>query len=78
MSQNQLSAGRFPFVYLSDLDGCARVECCKRYTTKTCCVTQHFTGDTCSMRWHRVAMFGAPAKAMTNLGLKFKVVFPTH
>eukprot|EP00965_Chrysotila_dentata_P162621 5369589-Pleurochrysis_carterae.AAC.2 len=37
--------------------------------------------DTCNtIKWHRAAIFGAPAKAMTNIGSKFKVadMFPSH
>eukprot|EP00965_Chrysotila_dentata_P163904 5411136-Pleurochrysis_carterae.AAC.1 len=44
------------------------------------CNTTCYKRDTCHTKWHRVASFGAPAKAKTNIGSKFKVadMFPTH
>eukprot|EP00965_Chrysotila_dentata_P123102 4069221-Pleurochrysis_carterae.AAC.2 len=44
------------------------------------CNTTCYKRDTCNTRWHCVALFGAPAKYMANIGSKFMVAdrFPTH
>eukprot|EP00965_Chrysotila_dentata_P203592 6181819-Pleurochrysis_carterae.AAC.2 len=44
------------------------------------CNTTCYTRDTCNTKWHCVAIFGAPAKAMTNIRSNVKVadMFPTH
>eukprot|EP00965_Chrysotila_dentata_P022516 745541-Pleurochrysis_carterae.AAC.1 len=36
------------------------------------CNTTCYKKDTCNTKWHRVASFGARAKAMTNIGSKLK------
>eukprot|EP00965_Chrysotila_dentata_P254401 6211854-Pleurochrysis_carterae.AAC.1 len=36
------------------------------------CTTTCYKRDTCNTNWHRVAFFGVPAKAMTNIRAMFK------
>eukprot|EP00965_Chrysotila_dentata_P254422 6211863-Pleurochrysis_carterae.AAC.1 len=44
------------------------------------CNTTCYKRDTCNTKWHRGAILGVPAKAMTNIRTMFKVadMFTTH
>eukprot|EP00965_Chrysotila_dentata_P002928 94756-Pleurochrysis_carterae.AAC.1 len=44
------------------------------------CTTTCYKRDTCKTKWHRVAILGVRAKAMTNNRSEFKVadMFSTH
>eukprot|EP00965_Chrysotila_dentata_P033403 1111740-Pleurochrysis_carterae.AAC.1 len=44
------------------------------------CNTTCYKRETCNTKWHYVANFGVPAKAMKNMRSKFKVadIYPTH
>eukprot|EP00965_Chrysotila_dentata_P018798 625842-Pleurochrysis_carterae.AAC.1 len=70
------NASRCPAAYWSKaaVCRCRSEQVASHYTQKNVsCNTTCYKRDTCNTKLHRVAIFGVPAKAMTDIRSKFKV-----